>query len=502
VSRMSRLVVNCLAAAAAGGCFLIAGGPARAAGPIAWAAPFTIDHAAINAGIGPLSCPSASLCVAIASEHLVSSTRPAAGASAWKDIAVSNAGAAVDMLDVSCPSTALCVAIDHAGDVVTSTDPGAASPTWTVSHVDSNTVGAYTADSLLAVDCPTTSLCVATDAVGDVVTSTDPAGGPTAWTVSHIDNNASYECAKEGACDPPEIWAISCASATSCVALDDDGGVLSSSDPVGGPGAWRGGNDGGGGLPPSESLAVLACPSTSLCVAAQDYLNEVFAATSPTNFPVVGVPLGDADSASGGVWCASASLCFYAAATASGVERVDLYVATNPTGPDSAWRLSDSRVNGIDSVSCPTIKLCFAGDGGEGAGGVLVGRPAPTADQIRTSIRRQLTPRGADSRIGSVRRHHGYRDTVRAPEAGELEISWYPPVTMGRAPHRHTVAKLIAEGAAQFDAQRTESVPINLNAAGRQLLKAKSRVLLTTRGRFTPIGGSVVATTATATLRR
>lgn len=489
MSRMSRVVVNCLAAVAAGGCFLMSGGSAWAAGPIAWAAPFTID--ATSYGFAALSCPSASLCVGVAraSGNLVSSTSPAAGASAWKERVVIAAGAGVAMRDVSCPSTALCVAIDHGGDVVTSTDPGAPSPTWSISHVDSDTAGA---DVLVAVDCPTVSLCVATDVQGNVVTSTDPTGGPGAWTVKHIDDTTRYCKDINGPCGVPAISVISCATATSCVALDTYGAILSSSDPTG---QWQGGEGGadygdGGHYDP---LSELACPSTSLCVAAQDYGSGIF--TSESDF-AIGVPVGS--SASLGLWCASVSLCFYAAGIDNAFGAA-LYVATNPTGPASAWMLSDSRASGIDSISCPTTSLCFAGDA---AGEVLVGRPAPTVEQIRTAIRRQVAPRGADARIGAVRRRRGYTDTVKAPEAGEVQISWYLPVTTGRRPHRHTVAKLIADGTARFDAQRTHTVQINLNAAGRRLLNTKRRVHLTTRARFTPLGGSVVATTETSTLTR
>ncbi len=69
---------------------------------------------------------------------------------------------------VSCPSASLCVAVDWSGDVVTSTDPTAATPTWTIINVD----GRY--HQLLGVSCPSTSLCVAGDGGGNVVTSTDP----------------------------------------------------------------------------------------------------------------------------------------------------------------------------------------------------------------------------------------------------------------------------------------------------------------------------------------
>jgi len=40
----------------------------------------------------------------------------------------------------ACQAAGMCVLVDNTGDVVTSTNPGAATPTWTVANVD----GLYT----------------------------------------------------------------------------------------------------------------------------------------------------------------------------------------------------------------------------------------------------------------------------------------------------------------------------------------------------------------------
>jgi hypothetical protein len=63
---------------------------------------------------------------------------------------------------------------------------------------------------LSAISCPTVSLCVATDASGDVVTSTDPTGGAAAWKVTNVDGS-SY------------LSAISCPTTSLCVAVDEWG---------------------------------------------------------------------------------------------------------------------------------------------------------------------------------------------------------------------------------------------------------------------------------------
>lgn len=68
---------------------------------------------------------------------------------------------------VSCPMTTLCVAADDAGNVVTTTEPLGS---WSVASVAGST-------TLAGISCPTASLCVAVDQTGHVLSSTEPAGG-------------------------------------------------------------------------------------------------------------------------------------------------------------------------------------------------------------------------------------------------------------------------------------------------------------------------------------
>jgi hypothetical protein len=100
----------------------------------------------------------------------------------------------------------------------TSTNPAGGPSAWSVAHLGSL--------SLRAVSCPSASLCVAVDQSGDVVTSTDPAGGASAWHFVNVDGS-----------NP--LTAVSCSSETRCVAVDGRGNVIGSDDPTGGPGAWR-----------------------------------------------------------------------------------------------------------------------------------------------------------------------------------------------------------------------------------------------------------------------
>ena len=149
---------------------------------------------------------------------------------------------------VSCPSTGFCAAVDGDGKVLTSTDP-LGGHTWTATTVDPG-------ESLVSVSCPSASLCVAVDDAGNAVTSTDPAAGPSAWTTSRIDNDVTTTGAHATLDD------VSCPSVSLCVAVDNAGNVVSTANPTGGPSAWSASAVSG-----ATGLAAISCPSKSLCIA-------------------------------------------------------------------------------------------------------------------------------------------------------------------------------------------------------------------------------------------
>jgi hypothetical protein len=92
--------------------------------------------------------------------NVLTSTNPAASTPTWRLTTVDNGNS---LFGISCKTTTFCVATDGSGNVVTSTDPASATPIWTVTKVDGNNL-------LSGVACPTTTLCVVTDQTnGDVV---------------------------------------------------------------------------------------------------------------------------------------------------------------------------------------------------------------------------------------------------------------------------------------------------------------------------------------------
>src|SRR4029077_19109748 len=76
-----------------------------------------------------------------------------------------------------------------------------------------------------AVSCPSSGLCVAVDNGGNVVTSSNPTGGAAAWTVTHVDGSNF-------------LVGVSCPSSGLCVAVVQVGNVVTSSNPTGGAAAW------------------------------------------------------------------------------------------------------------------------------------------------------------------------------------------------------------------------------------------------------------------------
>src|SRR5437773_2118884 len=158
--------------------------PPPAGSRLTWAAPVRVDNPASFHGVGlvRVSCVSSGLCVVADDDgNVVTSTNPTGGPSAWTvanvDVSVGPNSNGPRLVGVSCPTSGLCVAVDSDGNIITSTKPTGGATAWTAVHVGS-------ANYLTGVSCPSISLCVAVGASGVVVTSTNPSGGVAAWKVA------------------------------------------------------------------------------------------------------------------------------------------------------------------------------------------------------------------------------------------------------------------------------------------------------------------------------
>jgi len=245
---------------------------------------------------------------------------------------------------VSCPSTSLCVAADGAGNVLTTTQP--AGGTWSApADIDG-------ANPIFGLSCVSASLCVAVDGAGNVLTSKKPAGGADAWSAAaDIDASGS-------------LVAVSCPSSSLCVAVDDDGDVLTSTNPAGGTSAWSSPVD----IDGSTSFTDVVCPSTALCLAI-DQAGDVLTSTNPTGGAGAWSPPVDIDGSTplNAISCAG-SFCAAVDDAGNTVESM------NPAGGTSAWTVNNiDGSNSLTAISC-IQQYCTAVDG---TGAVFAKAPPP-----------------------------------------------------------------------------------------------------------------------------
>jgi hypothetical protein len=235
---------------------------------------------------------------------------------------------------VACPSSSLCVAGDLAGNILTSNNPTGGAQAWSVTHFLSN-------EQIVGVACPSISLCVAAG-VHHVLSTTDPSGGPSGWT-SALPAPSPY------------LYGISCPSVSLCVAggggATIHGGaiILTSTNPTGGASSWTSTQVASG----DEIVEAVSCPSVSLCVATTND-GAVFTSTNPT---------GGASAwtrttlAAGALSCPSTALCVAAGDPGT------VLTSTHPAGGATTWT-SATIGHGytFTSISCPSVSLCVAGD--------------------------------------------------------------------------------------------------------------------------------------------
>jgi hypothetical protein len=239
-----------------------------------------------------ISCPTVHLCVAVdGNGNAIVSTNPTGGASAWTKFEVDTVFYNT-LYGVSCPTVHLCVAVDTSGDVVTSTNPTGGASAWvTTANVDPEPPGGNPdANSIDAVSCPSVHLCIAGDFSGNILTTTNPTGAASAWTVSPVETSSS-------------ISSVSCPAVHFCMAVGD-ADVWRSTDPTGGTAAWK------------KTLFQIplddaTCQSAKLCVA-EDVATDVLATSDPDG----GIKAWSIDIAprthnhlGGGVSCPSSQLC-------------------------------------------------------------------------------------------------------------------------------------------------------------------------------------------------
>lgn len=386
---------------------------------MSWLPARTIDPVGRLQGLGAyltgISCPSVTLCVAVDDAgNVVASRDPASGASSWHVAAIDNGQM---LMGVSCASSSLCVAVDERGAAFTSSDPSSGAASWR--RV------ATGASQLSGVSCPSMSLCVAVGGQDAYVTK-NPAAQSAAWISTDVESTPcsppppntdySYSC-------PPNLLAVSCPSATLCVAADDDGNVVSSEDPTSGSGAWnvsavdQGSRICGVGLSCHNGLVAVTCDSTSLCPAS-DNSYQLFVSSTATSGSSKWSVLSSTVNVTG-ISCASASLCV-------AVGGQDAATSADPSDGAGSWRSQTIEQNQylLEAVSCASAWLCVAVDNN---GHAVTGLATPELTKVHQSHRVWTTP-GASR----ARHHSGPVGTVfsfvsNEPVAVELTFTTRHP---------------------------------------------------------------------------
>jgi hypothetical protein len=265
------------------------------------------------------------------------------------------------LIGVSCASLSLCVAVDNGEDVVSSTSPTAGASAWKTVPGEGG--------SFLTVSCPSTSLCLAADEYS-IYTSTNPAGPASSWTPQQ--GRAFPELKEPGVEYLGPLASIACASTSQCVAnldsYNDFDFLAGSSDPAGGETAWPEVqpsqiHGSGNSRPHHDPVLSVSCGSPVSCVAV-DAAGNVLVSTGPWGSESVWTVAGVDTNPIWGVSCVSSALCVAVDGAGS------ILVSTDPAGGAGRWSQANiDAPNRLRGVSCASLELCVAVDG---AGNILV----------------------------------------------------------------------------------------------------------------------------------
>ena len=234
------------------------------------------------------------------------------------------------LTSVDCPSASLCVATDSGGGVVSTMTPLRGEPWRIGARIELG-------GRLDAISCPSTTRCFVVDAAGDLESGPPGVGGHDwpSWNIDLI----------------TPLTGISCPSASLCVAVDAAGRVLASTRPAN-PLTWS--------LPMTidgpHRLYAISCPSVRLCVAV-DGAGNALVSPDPTNIGAWrATPLARTGELSS-VSCTTAGLCLVAARNGSA------YATAAVASPPVTWSTTAiDRVGGLSAVSCSEVGLCIALD--------------------------------------------------------------------------------------------------------------------------------------------
>lgn len=322
-------------------------------------------------GFNGVSCPTETECVAVggdASLEGVASTT-SDGGSTWVQGAM--AVGEPELLAVDCPSFSVCVAVGE-GASVESSNAGA---TWHSASLPSPNT------TLLGVSCPTVKLCVSVGVSpgadgpyqGQLLVS---ANGGTSWSSASLPASAGA------------LGSVDCASAKFCVAV---GASIVVSNNGGKTWSVRGVNGGTG------VLRSVSCNSPTTCVAigpnpteAQNLQAAAYdVTTSDGGANWTSVPMPPSSASLNVVTCVSGSNC-EAAGSTFGTNPSHVYTTNNGGSSWSSTSGPASALTGISGVSCASAGSCvYVGTRGGSPVVVGNGNQVWTGQSLAPQVRRQ-----------------------------------------------------------------------------------------------------------------
>jgi|GEM_PF-7044264 hypothetical protein len=256
-------------------------GPAAAS---AWTTPTPIGFTGNGGTFTAISCPGGlSFCAAFDSNgNVFYSSDPLSQAATWKTYAALNeifggnteSGENTDQADaLACapPSSsesppAFCLVADTHGNLAYTTEITSARSefgglTWSPPYSADPSWDEYEPTAITSISCPSSSLCLATDKLGNIIESTDPveqAQNDEQWTVLN-----SIDAGAGSLNGSPGVRGISCPSVTLCVAVDGSGNILYTESPAA---THQGGWTVVSSLNPEGGITGISCPTTTECV--------------------------------------------------------------------------------------------------------------------------------------------------------------------------------------------------------------------------------------------
>jgi hypothetical protein len=226
------------------------------------------------------------------------------------------------------------------------------------------------------VSCASEALCVAVDEQGDALITSDPAAPTPKWEATPIDTGG------EG----PPLSAVSCAPGGPCVAVDRHGNAFVDQRP--GSSSWSHTT-----IEHGAHLTGVSCASASLCVAV-DEAGDVWSNTDSGLGVWTPAHFGSEHSWSA-VSCSPPSSAAPTRAVCVAVDAAgELLASEDPTGGASAWHMQKLDPQALAAVSCASTSECVAVDAG--------GRALASADPSSATATWSLTPADGGEALGAV----------------------------------------------------------------------------------------------------